>query len=39
MHVLKHKLARQDNGGRLQLEEGASGEDLDGGGGRRAVWT
>jgi hypothetical protein len=34
-HLLKRKLARQDNGGRLRLEEGESGEDLDGGGGER----
>jgi hypothetical protein len=30
-HLLKCKQARQDKGGRLGLEEGEGGEDLDGG--------
>jgi hypothetical protein len=41
-HLLKHKLARQDNGGQLRLEEGESGEDLNSDGGGRGegagVW-
>jgi hypothetical protein len=34
-HLFKRKLAKQDNGGRLRLEEGENEEDLNGGGGGR----